>query len=447
MREMLRINGANGYDAEAIDKANDEYEALYAKHQEAWGRFGVLDRKKYVDKNQKIDELKAELIPAGESVINTLLNSSSVTQEQADTWSKSQSIDKSALLRLKKNGYPEAELRRDMAEFYRITGGKLRLIRIENDGSRRANASGIGHFEDNVIRPDSRFNKTVLWHEMAHHLEADPAAKVAANGFLRKRRKSPTVFSLRSLTGNKGYRKDEGAYEDDFINHYIGKVYRDNTTEVWSMGIQYLAKPADAAMMLGRDPEMLSLMAGYLQSELSPAMKALQSIQDHAKDISQENRANAANKYQQAITTLSDGVEFVDDGWFDGFEQEDRDNILSRYSLNDKTAKFLGSYGGYRIFSGKFKNRKTKRIGTGFGVMYTELTGSLKDDYGERYSTRHIPTPYFIHGELQDVKAAIKIAIDRDNSLNGVIWDMFSGWDGSEARVIKAADKIAGNQQ
>ncbi|PSJ15753.1 hypothetical protein, partial [Nitrosomonas supralitoralis] len=213
-----------------------------------------------------------------------------MTKEQAESWANSQVIGKSAIARLKKAKYPEADVRRDMAEFYRISGGKLRLIKIESERSGRAHAKGIGHFEDASINPGNNFNKTTLWHEMAHHLEADSAAKSAANGYLLKRRQSEKVFSLRSLTGNRGYGSNEGAYKDDFIDPYVGKVYRDQTTEVWAMGIQYLANPYDAAMLASKDPEMAALMAGYLQAELTPAMKLLQSLQDQAKDIVQGRR-------------------------------------------------------------------------------------------------------------------------------------------------------------
>ncbi|QOJ22962.1 MAG: hypothetical protein HRU78_04290 [Gammaproteobacteria bacterium] len=255
LSELIAINTANGYSVEEIAKAAEEFKAAMINKTAALDLIKKLRGKKYEDQRKRIAELKDSIAPIGQKIIDTLLNSSKVTKEQADAWANSQIIEKSALTKLKKIWYREEDVRRDMAEFYRITGGKLRQVRIETDGSRRANASGIGHFEDNVIRPGSSFNKTILWHEMAHHLEADPAAKAASNGYLLKRRKSEKVYSLRSLTGNRGYRSNEGAYSDDFINPYVGKVYRDKTTEVWSMGIQYLSNPSDAAMLVAKDPK------------------------------------------------------------------------------------------------------------------------------------------------------------------------------------------------
>ncbi|SFL23978.1 hypothetical protein SAMN05216302_104613 [Nitrosomonas aestuarii] len=382
----------------AVDKIKKTYDSLFVAFDEIRTELKKLDRIKYEKKQERIEELKKQIAPVGNEFISTLLDVSKVTQEQAESWAGAQKITKSALTRLKKLGYAEVDIRRDMAEFYRITGGKLRQIIIDNNGSRRANTNGIGSVEDTVIYPDSRFNKTVLWHEMAHHLEADPIAKDASNGFLVKRRKDSKVYSLRSLTGNRGYRSNEVAYADDFINPYIGKVYRDETTEVWSMGVQYLSNPQDAALMLAKDPEMAALMAGYLQADLTPAMKALQSIQDHAKDKVEAQRDNEQKQYEDAIAKLARGVKFVNDGWFDALNDEDR-AIVTRHSVPAKSnAEFIGSWNGYRVFYGKFKSRKSKRISKGYQVVYSPESSGI----------HHINSGAF-HEEIDAVKAALMV--------------------------------------
>lgn len=441
LSKLLAINAANGYDKEEIDKAADEYEALLAKKKAVWGQITELSNQKHIEKNKRIAELKDSIAPIGQKIIDTLMNSSKVTQEQADSWANSQIIEKSAITRLKKMGYPEADIRRDMSEFYRITGGKLRQIRMETNGSKRANASGIGHFEDNVIRPGSSFNKTVLWHEMAHHLEADSAAKAASNGYLLKRRKNEKVYSLRSLTGSRGYRSDEGAYDDNFINPYIGKAYPDKTTEVWSMGIQYLATPHDAAMMVAKDPEMAALMAGYLQADLSPAMKALQTIQDSTQDKAQEQREQVKSEYEQALDKLAAGVEIVDDSWFGALDPIDQGNLLSRWGgLGDPEAKFIGSWGGYRVFAGKFRDKLSKRTKKGYAVAYTTMTGSFvnPDDSKRRF----IPNSAPVYGDERFLKAFMRLASMRADSVYTVLYHVI----GDESRVIEEANKLSGEQ-
>jgi hypothetical protein len=354
---------------------DDAYNSLSEKITELMKKVSELDKlhyslsmEKYNAKEARIAAIREQLEVPGQLVIDTLLSASSVTQEQADNWAKEQSIDKTSSAKLSKNGYKTADVRRDMAEFYRISGGKLRNIAIVSDGSKRANAGGIGQVEGMQISIDSNFNKETLWHEMAHHLEADPAAKQASNDFLVKRRESDTVYSLRSLTGNKGYGKDEGAYKDTFIHEYIGKVYRDQITEVWSMGVQYLSNPEQAAMFIAKDPEMASLIAGYLQAELTPAMKALKQVQGMTAGSNQTKRDDAEIQYQDAVKKLSAGVDIVDDGWFDDLDQYRRDSMLGSYELGDKKAIYLGSWGKYKVFSGKFRNPKTKRFSKGYSV-------------------------------------------------------------------------------
>lgn len=441
LSKLLAINAANGYDKEEIDKAADEYEALLAQKKAVWGQISELSNQKHIEKNKRIRELQDRIDPVGLKIIDTLRNSSKISFEQADSWASNQVIEKSAITRLKKMGYPESDIRRDMAEFYLITGGKLRQIRLETDGSKRAHASGIGHFEDNVIRPGSNFNKTVLWHEMAHHLEADSAAKAASNGYLLKRRKNERVYSLRSLTGSRGYRSDEGAYDDHFISPYIGKIYPDKTTEVWAMGIQYLAKPYDAAMMLAKDPEMVALVAGYLQADLTPAMKALQAIQDGAKDKAQEKRDQVKSEYEQALDKLATGVEIIDDGWFGALDPVDQENLLSRWGgLGDPEAKFIGSWGGYRVFTGKFRDKLSKRTKKGYAVAYTAMTGSFADP--DNSKRRFIPNSAPVYGDERFLKAFMRLASMRADSVYTVLYHVI----GDESRVVEEANKLSGEQ-
>jgi len=441
LTSLLSVNEANGFDIDEINKASDEFEAISLEKQAVWNKLLELEERKFSEKNKRIEELKDGIAPIGQKIIDTLMNSSKVTQEQADAWAGSQTIEKSAITRLKKMGYPEADIRRDMSEFYRITGGKLRQIRVETNGSKRANASGIGHFEDNVIRPGSSFNKTVLWHEMAHHLEADSAAKAASNGYLLKRRKNEKVYSLRSLTGSRGYRSDEGAYDDHFISPYIGKIYPDKTTEVWAMGIQYLAKPYDAAMMLAKDPEMVALVAGYLQADLTSAMKALQAIQDSAKDKAQEKRDQVKSEYEQALDKLATGVEIIDDGWFGALDPVDQENLLSRWGgIGDPEAKFIGSWGGYRAFAGKFKDKLSKRTKRGYSVIFTTMTGSFADpDDSKR---RFVPNSAPVYGDERFLKAFMRLASMRADSVYTVLYHVI----GDESRVVEEANKLSGEQ-
>ena len=417
---------------------DDDYNSLSEKITELMKRVSELDKlhyslsmERYNAKENRIATIREQFKVPGQLVIDTLLSASSVTQEQADQWAKEQIIDKTSSAKLSKNGYKTADVRRDMAEFYRISGGKLRNIAIVSDGSRRANAGGIGQIEGMEVRATSSFNKETLWHEMAHHLEADPAAMQAANDFLIKRRESETTYSLRSLTGNKGYKPNEVAYKDTFMNVYIGKVYPNSTTEVWSMGVQYLSNPEQAALFIAKDPEMASLIAGYLQAELTPAMKALKQVQGMTASSNQAERDDAEIQYQDAIKQLSAGVDIVDGGWFDDLDQYRRDSMLGSYALGDKKAVYLGSWGKYKVFSGKFRNPKTKRFTKGYSVSETS------NDRIFDFSPMIEP--------LATVKAILKIADAEGISAYNVYMNNFIWTTGQRFFMSKAKQILEGN--
>jgi hypothetical protein len=436
-----------------FDYGDGAYAAITEIMKEVYKKIDSLDnleyslsREKYNAKQAKIATIREQLKEPGQLIINTLLSASPVTQEQADQWASAQVIDKTSIAKLSKRGYKHADIRRDMAEFYRISGGKLRNIAITSNGSRRANASGIGEAEDTAIHPGQRFDKEVLWHELAHHLEADPAAKQAANDFLVKRRESESVYSLRSLTGNKGYSAREVAYKDSFISPYIGKVYQNQVTEVYSMGVQYLSNPELAASFIAKDPEMASLIAGYLQAELSPAMKALQQVQGVTAQGNQAKRDDAESRYQDAIKQLSGDVNIVDDGWFSGLDDNEKELVLyeSYGGVRDKNAKFLGSWGFFRVFEGKFKN-ENRRVAKGYTICY-ENRWSLRDT-STSYNRIVVPgfTPLF--GDIETIKAAMKIAKESfDGEIYQVAWRFF-GKNNFKGDIIEQAKKISGNQQ
>ena len=431
-----------------------EYEEIYKRINDIGDEIKILRYEKYEQRDKKIKLANEKLTSVGETVIADLLAQSPITQEQAETWANAQIIDKSSLARLQKQGYKKEDVRKDMAEFYRISGGKLRRIDIVANGSKRANASGIGQVEGLEIHVGASFDKRVLWHELAHHLEADPAAKQAANDFLLKRREDDKVYSLASLTGNRGYRKDEGAYKDSFIHEYVGKVYRGGETEVFSMGVENLSDPIKLATMIAKDPEMAGLVIGYLKSSLSKSMKLSQKNYDAVASQNQANREESQNKYQNAVEKLAAQVTLADDGWFDNLDDESKRYLVSGqyYYLTDKDAKFVGSWGDFRVFSGKFISRKTKRKMKGFSVCncrgFISLILSNGNDDGQgRRAFRNAPFA-MLGSDLTQVKAIINIAkneLDGD-LLNSAMYNLivFNDEEQHQTDIILYANKILG---
>ncbi|MFA5920126.1 MAG: hypothetical protein WC856_02395 [Methylococcaceae bacterium] len=444
--ERYRLeNGESGFVDGDYTRLSDKLKELYARIDELDRLEYDISREKYNNKQAKIEAIREQLKEPGKIIIDTLLSVSKVTQEQAEQWANAQVIDKASITQLGKQGYQKADIRRDMAEFYRISGGKLRNIAITANGSRRANASGIGAIEDTEIHPGSRFDKEVLWHELAHHLEADPAAKQASNDFLLKRREGANTYTLRSLTGNMGYNAKEIAYKDDFISEYIGKVYYDQTTEVWSMGVQYLSNPETAASFIAKDPEMAKLIAGYLQADLSPAMKALQQVQDVTAQNNQRQRSDIESQYQDVIKRLASDVELVDDGWFGNLEERMQQYLIAGGGrINDPNAKYIGTWHNQRVFSGKFKPAYgPRRVKKGFAV------GKFADSEGPGNGI----TLYPLLQDLNIVKAILSLAEHDNASFSNTIAGLFmTDWksgkqDPNKEMIVRSANRIFGEPQ
>lgn len=374
---------------------------------------------------------------SGTKIIQAVMDASRVTEEQATEWAKRQIVEKSAIAKLKKLKYPYDDFIRDMAEFYRISGGKASIIRFSNEGSRRAFANGIEtRTGEKIISLGSRFNKTVLWHEMAHHLENDAIAKGAANGYLEKRRTSEKLHSLKSLTGNSGYRSSEKAYTDSFIDPYIGKYYRDGATEVFSMGVQYLAYPYSAALFYSKDPELFAMVSGYLTSPATPALQAKLHLHGGAVVGRIEEKKVEAKTYEASVEKLAASVQIVKDGWYDGLSENGRAFLITRmgYDMknNAKPLVYVGSFAGYRVFSGVVLNGNTKRHSAGYMVV-----DNAPDDVTER------PLSRSFHGTEAELKVFLRLCADGAEDGIYKVWRKFfsnSSWEGDRIKnVLKYA--------
>lgn len=372
----------------------------------------------------------------GKRIIAAVLAASPVTQEEADKWAAEQIIDDKAKAKLKKLGYKPDDVLRDMAEYYRLSGGKASAIRLSTDGGRRANAVGIAQRKgEKIINLGSSFNKTVLFHELAHHLENDPIAKAASNGFLLKRRESQTVYRLRDLTGHNGYGHREVAYKDGFMDPYVGKVYSSGITEVFSMGVQYLATPKDAAIFAAKDPHHYELVTGYLSMPLTPAMRAKLDMHKDAVDELVEQRQTEEEQYGKAIDLLAGKVNLVADDWYSTLDPASElydvlhSYILSRNRGKD-AAKYVGSSGKYRVFSGTFRNMNTKRNARGFLVINLDIGGR------GRWA---IPDHEVVPGDIKYAKAMIAIAERDSASLSNVWFNYFmdSSWANKKQKLIE----------
>lgn len=263
------------------------YDEYYEAHQQLVDEF--KDRRTLADGQRQVTLARAGAIlrDAGASVIAAFKEWSPVSEEQAVDWSAKQEISKAAATRMKKSGYPVDKVRSDMAEFYRLSAGRLGAVKINTNGSRRANATGIHGHGSAVINIDGDFDKRTLWHELGHHLEADPTILWAAKAFLNKKADGTGLHTLRSLTGNQGYRPSEKAYRDHFFSHYVGKFYPD-ATEVMSMAMESLSDPLLLGQRMAQDPEIFKLLEGVMKTPTNKLMKLIHDVREKNAAVQSE---------------------------------------------------------------------------------------------------------------------------------------------------------------
>ena len=109
---------------------------------------------------------------------------------------------------------------------------------------------------------------SVIVHEIVHDIEySHPDVSAKTKAFLLKRANGEQPKQLRVLTGMKGYKPNEVAYEDEWKkrggSHYMGKVYPRASTELLTMGIERML--ADAKSFAEKDPEYFRFMLEILR--------------------------------------------------------------------------------------------------------------------------------------------------------------------------------------
>ena len=268
-------------------------------------------------------------------------------------------VTKAATARLRKLGYPLEKLRADMAEFYRFTGGRVMSVRIDSNGSRRANATDIeAHGKVGTINLGTNFGRRTLWHELAHHMEADPVAKAAAGRYIRRRSvDGDKVYRLRSMTGISGYSPKEVAYNAGFFDAYVGKVYRNGTTEVFAMGVETFSDPKLLAKRAAKDQETLEFIAGFVSQPMPELARAHMGLRQIVTDMSEDFDTANEDQAAQIIRELAAKAELIPD--------EDRswvgDNWLRQASTRDMVQ--IGRFGtDYWLYSGKVRSLRGRRV-------------------------------------------------------------------------------------
>ena len=337
------------------DLARKKQRELIAQDQ-ALAKKMVLELKPYQDlKAEARERLKKEA--AGyqnefkDRTLETVLQSTPISETQATEWAKNQDIPKNAERRMKKAGYAIEDVRKDMAEFYRLVGGRLPKCKVITEGRRRACAK----LKDYAVSIDSRFDKRTLFHEMAHLLETDIRLKAMSQRFLMSRAKPGSrPVLLKRLDPKRRWDRGESAFVDNFFDVYAGKYYQDGVTEVLSMGVQMFSSPALMMDLYDKDREMFSMVYGMLlnppgENELSEILEKSDAVTDEINRNKIFFEAlNSRIKTQSVFEKHADKVSFDTYTKFRGkrpsfwfvYVGDDRE----RYDFKSKKAAFQFAY-------------------------------------------------------------------------------------------------------
>ncbi|HBB0765025.1 TPA: hypothetical protein J1A33_003685 [Escherichia coli] len=206
------------------------------------------------------------------SAMNSAIANSSVSEEKALEWADSFITEEVEEARAGQNG--GIDLRKELADIYRLTGGKISTLSkvVHHQGRAYANLNGV------VAVNLNDENASALWHELGHHLEySNPGLLEKARSFL----KANVEGDKPSFVNIGGRGKPEWCFRSRLSNIYMAKVYppasvsntgkirqksptisKTSATEVFSMALQlYHDKEAAAASLMNGDG-LLELLLG-----------------------------------------------------------------------------------------------------------------------------------------------------------------------------------------
>ena len=337
--------------------SQDEQRQLNEAQAKAYEAYWFYSRETVGDLNAKVDQaLRVALESAqkpiadvGRQAIDDVLSASGITQEEADAWAAGVEITRAASNRLKKMGYDQGTFRADMAEFYRMTRGRVSKVKIDSKGDRRANATNItSHGTTGSVFLDSSFTKRTLWHELAHHIEADPVARKASGRLIKRRSVDGKAYKLSALTGNPAYRHNEIAYKDGFFSHYVGKIYRDGITEVFSMGVESFSDPLLLGRRIAEDPQTLEFVAGYLKAEIDPLERTFLDLRNLFEEMTSEVGEKEADTLGQLLEALAARIKIEPD--------TDKEWVKEEPFPSQYKGKQIGAFDGWKILEDRVRD-------------------------------------------------------------------------------------------
>ena len=296
------IDEVGGIDVKKLIKLEDEFKVAAKQAGKDMGAMDKFEKakKKYFDFR---DKFEAKMAKIKEKMLKT-----SLTDVQVNKFANQVNISSSF------TGSEQSQIKNIFKEYIRLFNGAgfteaANGVPAANTVGKARRASCTfwkGKFSTSVNR-QGVVNKSTTFHEITHIVEvanpklnnymnewkfqqafgergATKVSKELRDQFMAKPR-SPSswemteklqkpVYTLRSITGNTGYRSSEVAFLDKYKDAYMGKVYdmfdydysyikgKINPSEVLTMSIQEFADPSLMGKLYRTHPDLFELVVG-----------------------------------------------------------------------------------------------------------------------------------------------------------------------------------------
>ena len=296
------IDEVGGIDVKKLIKLEDEFKVAAKQAGKDMGAMDKFEKakKKYFDFR---DKFEAKMAKIKEKMLET-----SLTDVQVNKFANQVNISSSF------TGSEQSQIKNIFKEYIRLFNGAgfteaANGVPAANTVGKARRASCTfwkGKFSTSVNR-QGVVNKSTTFHEITHIVEvanpklnnymnewkfqqafgergATKVSKELRDQFMAKPR-SPSswemteklqkpVYTLRSITGNTGYRSSEVAFLDKYKDAYMGKVYdmfdydysyikgKINPSEVLTMSIQEFADPSLMGKLYRTHPDLFELVVG-----------------------------------------------------------------------------------------------------------------------------------------------------------------------------------------
>lgn len=141
-------------------------------------------------------------------------------------------------------------------DFIQLTGGGAGgSIKIQKADDKEGFGRSFYNEDTHTIHLRDNPGIPTIWHELGHWLEHMlPGAIGAARGFYKHKTTGNPSIPLNKLIPDKpGHREGETGKRGQFVDPYVGKDYKVGSTEITSMGMQFLAEDPARLYMQARD--------------------------------------------------------------------------------------------------------------------------------------------------------------------------------------------------